>query len=82
MLNEEWTEKENAYCLIRLLEWRSKRDQGERREFIAELKQRGPFLDRTDDAISLHMDYYNEITNGKPTKIKADNYLVGICKAD
>lgn len=78
MHNGEWTYAENAYCFIRLLEWRMKRNLRERDLFIAEVKQNSILGKRSEDAIKLHFDYLDKVVSGKETKIAEDKCLVGI----
>lgn len=78
MHNEEWILKENAYCLIRLLEWRNHANLRDRDALITEMKFGSPIACRSEEDIRLHFEYLDGIIGGKPTQIEQDQYLVGL----
>lgn len=82
-----WTPKENAYCLIRLLDWRAATLEG-KEQIISEGLKTGLFTKHETEAegkentsLRQHFYYLDKLIAGEPVrKVDKDQYLVGIYK--
>lgn len=76
--NTEWSHQENAYCLIRIIEWR-KANPDQKEKIVSESLETSFFSSRNEDSLKQHFDYLSQLISGDGSKaVDKDKYLVGL----